>query len=157
MNTKDHHSRGAQNGSLPVHHDVTFEERDINVSTVVKQLIYLAITIIIALLICMPILKYLTGMSAENDTPMAPVRMQMTQQERENQAMPPEPRLQGVPGHETDPQQDLREKIAADTKANESLGWVDRANGIAQIPVKDAMKILAETSASAAPKAPEKK
>jgi hypothetical protein len=71
--------------------------------------------------------------------------------------MPPEPRLQGVPGHETDPQQDLREKIAADTKANESLGWVDRANGIAQIPVKDAMKILAETSASAAPKAPEKK
>jgi len=40
---------------------VTFEVRDINVATVVKQLIYLAITIVVALLICVPILKFLTG------------------------------------------------------------------------------------------------
>jgi hypothetical protein len=58
--------------------------------------------------------------------------------------MPPEPRLQGVPGHGTDPQQDLRNKLKADSEANEQFGWIDQTTGIAQIPVKDAMKIIAE-------------
>jgi hypothetical protein len=151
MSTKDQHGHGSENAGLPVHRDVTFEERDINVGTVVKQLIYLGVTILVALLICIPILKYLTGMAAESDTPMAPVRAEMSQQAREQQALPPEPRLQGVPGHQSDPQQDLRDKIDADTRANESFAWVDKANGIAKIPVKDAMKIMAEKSGSAGP------
>jgi predicted 3-demethylubiquinone-9 3-methyltransferase (glyoxalase superfamily) len=58
--------------------------------------------------------------------------------------MPPEPRLQGILGHETDAQQDLRNKVKEDTAANEKLGWIDEKAGIAQIPVKDAMKIIAE-------------
>ena len=58
--------------------------------------------------------------------------------------MPPEPRLQGVPGHGNDPQEDLREKIQADTEENEKAGWIDQSEGIAQIPVTDAMKITAE-------------
>ena len=70
--------------------------------------------------------------------------------------MPPEPRLQGVPGHETDPQADLRKKNQEDAEANEKLEWIDKFGGVAQIPVKDAMKILAEKGLSAAP-APEKK
>lgn len=133
----------------PFHHSVTFEPRDINVATVVKQLIYLGITIVIALLICIPIIKFLSGMAADSDTPMAPVRAQMSRADREEKALPPEPRLQGVPGHEKDPQQDLRDKIAADTQANESTGWVDQSRGIAKIPVKDAMKIIAERNGAA--------
>ena len=58
--------------------------------------------------------------------------------------MPPEPRLQGVPGHPNDPQKDLREKLQADMAANEKLEWIDKNAGIAQIPVKEAMKIIAE-------------
>jgi len=52
----------------------------------------------------------------------------------------------------------LRDKIAADTAANESIGWVDKANGVAKIPVSEAMKIIAEKASknSAAP-AQEKK
>jgi hypothetical protein len=38
----------------------------------------------------------------------------------------------------------LRDKVAADTAANESIGWVDKTNGIAKIPVSEAMKIMAE-------------
>ena len=60
------------------------------------------------------------------------------------EALPPEPRLQGVPGHGSDPQADLRQKIQSDTAANEKLGWIDQNAGIAQIPVEDAMKIIAE-------------
>ena len=155
MNTSGHDTDDA-----PFHGNVTFEPRDINVATVGKQLIYLAITIVVSLLVCKPILKVLTNVAAESDTPMAPVRAQMSQSDREQNALPPEPRLQGVPGHVTDPQQDLRDKIQADTEANDSTGWVDQSKGIAKIPVKDAMKIIAEKGGAVAPSstaAPEKK
>ena len=154
----DSHNTGQSSGELPVNKDVTYEGRDINVGTVAKQLIYLGITIVVALAICVPILKFLTGMSAENDAPMPPVRAEMSQSARDAMELPPEPRLQGVPGHENDPQQDLRDKIAADTAANESIGWVDKGNGVAKIPVSEAMKIIAEKASknSAAP-AQEKK
>ena len=49
-----------------------------------------------------------------------------------------------MPGHRVDPQQDLRDKVRADTEANEKFGWIDEKAGLAQIPVSDAMKIIAE-------------
>ena len=152
MSTEKHDSEHGTNGA-PVNETVTFEPRDINVATVAKQLIYLGLTILIALAICVPVLKFLTGMAAENDTPMAPVRAQMSTGDRERMSLPPEPRLQGVPGHTADPQQDLRDKVAADVAANESIGWVDKANGIAKIPVSEAMKIIAEKGGAASSRA----
>ena len=149
----DSHNAGHETGELPVHETVTYEGRDINVGTVVKQLIYLGITIVVSLAICVPILNFLTGLSAENDAPMPPVRAEMTQPARDAMELPPEPRLQGVPGHEKDPQQDLRDKVAADTAANESYGWVDKSSGVAKIPVSEAMKIIAEKAGSS-PAAP---
>jgi len=143
------HNNGHSDPDAPFHESVTFEPRDINVGTVAKQLIYLGLTIVIALAICVPVLKFLTGMAAENDTPMAPVRAQMSTGDRDNIALPPEPRLQGVPGHTADAQQDMRDKIVADTAANESLGWVDKTNGIAKIPVSEAMKIIAAKGGTA--------
>jgi hypothetical protein len=148
MSTEKHHS-GPGDPDAPFHETVTFEPRDINVGTVAKQLIYLGLTIVIALLICIPVLKFLTGLAAEDDTPMAPVRAQMSTGDRDNMSLPPEPRLQGVPGHIADAQQDLRDKIASDTAANESIGWVDKTNGIAKIPVSEAMKIIAEKGGTA--------
>ena len=146
MSTKGHGSGDMKNGE-PFHETVTFEPRDINVATVVKQLLYLGLTIVISLLICVPVLKYLTKASAEGDTPMPPVRATMHMDDCNSEAFPPEPRLQGVPCHDKDPQQDLRDKVAADNEANESAGWVDKANGIAKIPVRDAMKLIAEKAA----------
>ena len=87
------------------------------------------------------VLHALDRMSAQSDTPPPPVREQMG---KDYHTMPPEPRLQGVPGHLTDPQLDLRMKNEADTEANERAGWIDQNSGIAQIPVQDAMKIIAE-------------
>jgi len=49
-----------------------------------------------------------------------------------------------MPGHMDDPQLDLRNKLAADRAANEKFAWIDQKDGIAQIPVKEAMKIIAE-------------
>jgi hypothetical protein len=145
MSNKEHHGPGS-NGA-PVHADVTFEPRDIDIGTIARYLVYLAITIVIALVICVPILKVLTKYVAEQDTPMPAIRSAMTQQQRDEQQLPPQPRLQGVPGSTSDPQQDLREKIERDTKANDTFAWVDKDKGIAQIPVADAMKIIADKGA----------
>jgi hypothetical protein len=144
MSTEKHNSGHGPDGR-PFHETVTFEPRDINVGTVVKQLIYLAITIVIALIICVPILKVLTTRVADEDTPVAPVRANINMQDcNTRDAFPPEPRLQGVPCHQADAQLDLRQKNAADTQENESTHWVDKEKGIVKIPVKDAMKIVAE-------------
>jgi len=144
MSTEKINSGPGTGDDAPFNESVTFEPRDINVATVAKQLIYLGLTIVIALAICVPVLKFLTGVAAESDTPMAPVRAEMSAGDRERMSLPPEPRLQGVPGQTADAQQDLRDKVAADTAANESIGWVDKTNGIAKIPVSEAMKIIAE-------------
>jgi len=73
--------------------------------------------------------------------------------------LPPEPRLQGFgfPGQEADPQADLRKKIRHDSEANGKLEWIDRSAGIVQIPVKDAMKIIAEKGLSSVPATPVEK
>jgi len=145
MSTKE--QRGHAPKGEPLHPDVAFEPRDIDIATITRYLVYLALTIAIALAICVPLLNVISKDVAEQDAPMPAVRATMTQQQRDQQQWPPNPRLQGVPGHESDPQQDMREKIEADTKANETFAWVDKDKGIAQIPVADAMKIIAEKGA----------
>src|SRR5215467_4188702 len=109
MSTKSH--ADGNGPERPLHADVTFEERDISIATISRYLLYLAITIAVALALCAPILKVLTAMSAENDTPVPPVRAAMSEADRQREAMPPEPRLQGLPGHLSDPQRDLRDKM----------------------------------------------
>ena len=51
------------------------------------------------------------------------------------------------------------EKLRQDTEENEKTGWIDQPAGVAQIPVKDAMKIIAEKGlpAVSAPPADRKK
>lgn len=159
MSTDQQHGHGHDANGLPVNDSVTFEPRDIEIGTIARYLVYLAITIAIALVICVPIMKVLTNMAAENDAPVPPVRAEMSQQQFEQAQMPPEPRLQGVPGHFADAQADMREKVQEDTQANNAFGWVDKEKGIAQIPVSEAMKVIAERGSVPSPvvAAPEKK
>jgi hypothetical protein len=152
----DPHKSG--NGNLPEHDTVSFEARDISISSVLWSLFYLAVTVLISLVICLYFFKFSEKLATSQDTPRPIVRQQMSATDELETSMPPDPRLQGVPGHISDAQQDMREKIAADNKANESYGWLDEKAGVAQIPVKEAMKIIAEKGLpGAAPAAPEKK
>jgi hypothetical protein len=140
MSTDPHHRAPGQ-GELPHHDTVTFETRDVQVRTIYWYLIVLAISVAASFLICVFILRFTAHFVQESDAPMMPARAAMGP---EYHTMPPEPRLQGVPGHETDPQQDRRDKVQSDTDANEKYGWVDQSAGIAQIPVKEAMKIIVQ-------------
>ena len=153
--TTDPHKTGS--GNLPEHGDVSFEARDISISSVLWSLVYLALTVFISLIICWYFFKFTTQYVASQEKPRPIIRQQMSAEDEQRMAMPAEPRLQGVPGHESDSQQDLRDKIASDTTANESYRWVDEKAGIAQIPVKEAMHIIAEKGLPAIVPTPEKK
>jgi hypothetical protein len=125
-------------GQLSRHDDVSFESSDVQTKSILAYLVFLAIAVIATFAICVYIFRYATNFAAQTDTPPPPVHQGIAP------TMPPEPRLQGILGHETDAQQDMRNKVKEDTAANERLGWIDEKAGIAQIPVRDAMKIIAE-------------
>ena len=135
-----HGATHAGNGE-PRHEDVSFEKADVQATTIYWYLGALAISVILSYVVCVFVLRMTTKIAVQFDTPPPMIRQEMGSA---LETMPPEPRLQGVPGHRSDPQSDLRQKIQADTEANEKYGWVDQSAGIAQIPVEDAMKIIAE-------------
>jgi hypothetical protein len=58
--------------------------------------------------------------------------------------LPPEPRLQRSPGHESPPEDEMKEMRAAQETVLHSYGWVDRNAGIVRIPVEQAMQKLLE-------------
>ncbi len=148
MSTESHNT-----GQVPRHKDVSFEERDIKAVTIYKYLFALGAAVVASLLICVYILRFTTAFTALSETPPPPSR------EAHQRELPPEPRLQGFgfPGQRADPQADLRKKNQEDNDANEKLEWIDRPSGIVQIPVKDAMKIVAEKGLSTVPAPPVEK
>jgi hypothetical protein len=148
--SNEHHDHGQTNDERPQHADVSFEPTDVRSSPIFQFLIYLGITVIASFILSVGIYKGLKNYWTNSYDAPAPSR-------EAGPRFPPEPRMQGMPGHLTDPQHDMREKVEADTKANNELGWVDKNAGIAQIPVKDAMKLIVEKGLPAAGAPAEKK
>jgi hypothetical protein len=139
MNTKNH---GHDRGQPPRHEDVSFEGSDIETKVIYRYLLALAISVIATFVACIFIERTATNYSLQEETQMAPSRAIAGS---DYSALPPEPRLQGISGlHENDPQQDLRNMRKEARDANESYRWVDKSSGTAQIPVSEAMKIIAE-------------
>ncbi len=150
MSTDAHNTKHAS-GQPPVHDDVAFEARDVKVSGVLKFLVFLGITLVFAYFICLRIYNTAMARVARFDAPPPAVRQQ------QQAPLPPEPRLQaqGLAGyHDSDPQQDLRDKLKQDREALEQARWVDEKAGVAQIPVEDAMKIIVEKGLPAVPPVP---
>jgi len=141
MSTETHNPEHRPNGE-PHHDTVTFEPRDVRVRTIYWYLFSLAVATVLAFAASIFILRFTTKIVADSDAEPLPTRKALTEKQMLERAYPPEPRLQGVPGHELDPQEDHREKIRADRAANEQYRWIDASSGIAQIPVSEAMKII---------------
>ncbi|HTZ31884.1 MAG TPA: hypothetical protein VMH31_05480 [Methylomirabilota bacterium] len=135
----EHHQHGQAASGRPVHSDVAFEPSDVRTSPILKFLVYLGIVIALSYVLVFGIYKGLKSYWADTHQPPMPSRA-----EEPGPTMPPEPRLQGVPGHLIDPQEDYRLKVETDRKANDTLQWVDEKAGIAEIPVKDAMQLIVE-------------
>lgn len=147
----DAHNRAQQPDTLPVHDTVAYEEKDVKAGSIYVYLLLLAAAVIVAYVAAVFILRATVSLAEKSATPPPPVRQEMTYN-----PVPPEPRLQGVPSHPSDPQLDLRMKLQQDMQANQRAGWIDRSRGIAQIPVSDAMRIIAEKGLPAPPPENEK-
>lgn len=135
----EHHGHGHATNGRPVHNDVAYEPRDVRTSPILKFLVYLGIVVVLSYGLVFGIYRGLKNYWMGTHQPPVPSRT-----EEAGPTMPPEPRLQGMPGHLIDPQEDYRLKIEADVKANNELKWVDEKAGIAEIPVKDAMQLIVE-------------
>jgi hypothetical protein len=152
MHNAAHRAAHDANGEAR-HPDVSYEKSDVRATTIYWYLGALAVSVLLSYVVCVFVLRATTKMAHDFDTPPPAIREEMGSA---YESMPPEPRLQGVPGHSSDPQADLRQKILSDTAANEKLGWIDQNAGIAQIPVQDAMRIIAEKGLPAAQPAEKK-
>jgi len=86
----------------------------------------------VALSVCVYILRFTLKFAASSDTP--PRRLARLWQGFSSAAS--RAALQGVPGHETDPQADLARRIGR-AEANEKLEWIDSLTVSRQIPVKE--------------------
>ena len=147
----EHHNTGQVGDRPPAHSDVSFEPADINTRTILRYLVYLALAVAAAFLISVFVFRSLSKIALNSETPPAAIHQGI------GPTLPPEPMLQGVPGHTTDPQQDLRNKLAADEAANQKLDWIDKQAGVAQIPVDEAMKIIVTKGLPAVPAPPAEK
>lgn len=121
-----------------VHPDVAYDHTDVNPRSVLAFLFYLGLAVGVTFLVVWGSLRLIESRTARLDAPPSPMRQGVQKD------LPPEPRLQGMPGHPTDPQQDLRDMRAETEKDLNRYGWVDQEKGIATIPIKEAMKIIAE-------------
>lgn len=144
----EHDKSGRQSDGAPHHPDVSFEERDIKTGTIYWYLFALGVATAAALVISFFVLHFTIRLATSSDIAPPPSR------EALRKDYPPEPRLQGVPGHQSDPQKDLRQKLQADNAANQKLQWIDKNAGVAQIPIDDAMRIIEEKGLPGAPAPP---
>jgi hypothetical protein len=147
----EHKKRGPGEVRIPLHDDVSFETQDVKSSPIIKFLAFLGIVVIASYGMTLVVYRGLTNYWNSTYTQEPPSREGMAP------TMPPEPMLQGVPGHLTDPQQDLRIMLKADTDANNELRWVDEKAGVARIPVKDAMDLIVEKGLPPVPALPAEK
>lgn len=142
MKTSPHVSPQSPHDAQLVHDDVAYDHTDVNPNSVLAFLFYLALGVAVTFLGAWGTLRLVESRTARFDAPPSPIRQGI------EKPRPPEPRLQGVIGHANDPQQDLREMRSNDEKDLNSYGWVDEKNGVARIPIKEAMKITAEKGLS---------
>jgi len=147
----EHHKSATGKGREPENQDVSFETKDVRTTPILEFLAYLGVAIALSYLLTFGIYRGLKGFWNSKYVPPPPSRTETSP------PMPPEPRLQGMPGHLIDPQHDWRDKLKEDTAANNALGWVDEQSGIAQIPVSEAMKWIVEKGLPPAPAAPKEK
>lgn len=146
----EHHNHGQFSGGVPSHSDVSFEAKDVQPSPIIKFLAYLGVAVVLSFILSLGIYKGLVSYWRSTYATPPPSWDPKPQ-------YPPEPMLQGMPGHLSDPQQDMRDKLKEDKAANEELKWIDEKAGIAQIPVKDAMQLIVEKGLPGGTAAPAEK
>jgi hypothetical protein len=140
------------NPEMPLEDDlnpqVTFEAKDIRSRQVIGWGIALIVTLLASqCLVWLTFRSMQTGV-AKSEPAVSPLRVGMPPQ------LPPEPRLQGAPGHPMTGPQDLQTSIRDANGQLNSYGWVDQSSGIAHIPIQQAMDSIVQSGLPSVPPVP---
>jgi hypothetical protein len=141
-----HHEEGLRNP------DVEFEKKDVRVPALLKIGLGLIVMVLLSAFIAWRTFVTLVTHQPVYQEQLSPLRV------GNPEPLPPEPRLQGAPGHPMFGPEELRRLRADDQTRLSSYGWVDRSGGIAHIPIDRAIDIIAEKGLPkvSAPSAPSK-
>jgi hypothetical protein len=133
----EHHAHETTiNGAEPVNETVAFEAEDVSVSGVERVGMGLAIVVLIVLAVAAGMFHFLT-----REQPVGTPEIAAGMRAGEH-PLPPQPRLQGLPGDTVPPPEQQREFQAAAAAELHSYGWVDGQQSVAHIPIEDAMDQL---------------
>ena len=118
--------------------NVAHEASDIDAGSVLRLGFLLLLTVVATQVVAWRALGWWQAREARNHPAPSPLLRDAPR------PLPPEPRLQGAPGHEIQPPAEMKQmQDAADATLN-SYGWVDEKAGVARIPIQQAMKRLAK-------------
>lgn len=135
------HSHKVHHDELPdvshIHNPgVAHEESDVDTKDIRSFGIWLTIGIFISMAL-MWFAKEILEDYSESRQPKVSALMK-----KKGFQLPPEPRLQLAPGHETHPLDDWAKFKSSEDSALAAYGWVDQSTGVARIPVARAKQLL---------------
>ncbi len=117
--------------------DVSHEESDVNVGTLFKFIVVLFISTVVILVAMRLMMDYFQKRElAEELPPASRVNPPGTRR------LPPMPRLQGAPGSELLPLDEMKKFREEQQATIDSYGWVDRQAGVVRIPIEEAKRLI---------------
>lgn len=139
--------------------DVAHEASDVSVPTIVKFGLALIVAIGLVCLLVWGLFAVFYARAVKTEPTPPPLYR--------GERLPPEPRLQGMPGHQSIPSEDIKEFRKRENIELNSYGWVIKPSGqqagIIHIPIERAKKLILErglpapTASSGQNRPPEKK
>jgi hypothetical protein len=130
-NNHDPNAVGPAQTSVLLH-----EESDVSISGLAKSGIALVTLILVASLLVWGAFSYFNRSAERAQSQPSPMF--------KGNKPPPEPRLQGAPGHQSSGLDDMLEMRERENRILSSYGWVDQQSGVVHIPIEEAKKLMLE-------------
>jgi hypothetical protein len=121
------------------HSEPGHEMTDVSISGLVKFLVVLTVSTIVIFVAMKYYTDFLEGQEEQAELPPAS-RVNPPGVRR----LPPLPRLQGAPGSEALPLDEMKQYREQEQAALTSYSWVDKGTGVVRIPIEEAKKIILE-------------
>src|SRR5262245_27092532 len=110
-----HNDRNEMTGGRDI--ETHREPNTVNIPGVVKFFVGLFVAVLVVALLMWGLFRYFDWRKAEEAQPVSPLATGIR--------FPPEPRLQGAPGHADSPTQDIRQFREKENQMLDSYGWID--------------------------------
>lgn len=120
--------------------DVAHEHSDVNVRGIMWFVLGLGVLTLVSFLIVRGMFKLFEAQAKQDEPPPAPMAM------KGDERLPPEPRLQLAPGHETHPLEEWRQVQAHNKEELNSYGVVDAGMGTMRMPIAVAEQKFLESN-----------